>query len=86
MHGRSIEKLAGDLHHERHVLAPGAVVRIGDVLLAGDLAFARGDDAVGVHVRSVERAVAAVRGDVHERAVVVVDRDPAKLRRGRRRR
>ena len=56
-------------------LLPRAVVGVGEVLDAGDLAFAQRRVAVDVDVRAVERAVAAVGGDVDDRAVVVADRE-----------
>jgi hypothetical protein len=63
----------GQLHHQR-----GAVEQ-GQVLVAGDLAFAQRVLAREVDVRAVEDAVAAGRAHVGERAVVGVDRAAAQL-------
>src|ERR1019366_3864464 len=73
-----------DLHDQRHVLRSGSVVGVGEILVARDLAFVRRRVAVDVDVRSIERAVAAIRTVyVHQRPVVVVDRDLSQLGRGR---
>ena len=76
-----------DLHHEGNVLIAVPAAGEGEILCAEDPALrvggGRGDQ------RPVEPAVAAAIGDVDQGAVVVVDRQGAKLfrrRRGRQRR
>ena len=56
-----------------------AVVHIGNVFGAGNLAFAGSDHAFGIDVRAIEGAVAAASRDVKDRAVVVEDGDFAQL-------
>ena len=68
---------SGNLRHQSNVLRAGAVVGVGDVLDAGDLALGGGHVAIGVDVGPVERAVAPIGIDVDQRAVVVVDGEPA---------
>ena len=72
-----------DLHHHGDVALATAALLVGDVFVAGDLSFACRDGAVRRHVRSVERAVAAARRRVDQRAIVVVDREPAQFLRSR---
>ena len=76
-----------NLHHHRDVELARAIVGVGEVLGARDLAFAQGVGA-GRCRCSGQRASRSrpSRVDVDERAVVVVDREPAQFRgrRGRR--
>ena len=80
----ALAERCGDLHHQRDVQLPAAVVRIGDVLGAGDLAFAQRVGAGQVDVRTVQRAEAPLGIHVEQGAIVVVDREPSQLRRRRR--
>ncbi len=73
-----------DLHHHRNVLPAAAVVGIGQILDAGDLALAAGDVALRVDVGPVQRAVAARGADIDQRLVVAPDRVAAQLGAGRR--
>ncbi|GAA0807917.1 hypothetical protein GCM10009078_48510 [Cupriavidus gilardii] len=73
-----------DLHHHRDVLPAAAVVGVGQILDAGDLALAAGDIALRIDIGSVQRAVAARRADIDQRLVVAPDRIAAQLGAGRR--
>ena len=73
----------GNLRHQSHVLRAGAVVGVGDVLGACDLALGGERVAVDVDVGPVERAVTSAGIDIDQRSVVVVDREPAQLGRSR---
>ena len=71
-----------DLHHHRGVHLARALVVVRDRFLAGDLPFAQGIAALRIDVGAVEHAVATRGGRVHQRAVVLVDGQPAQLRGG----
>ena len=73
----------GDLHHQGRVDAPAPVVVVGEPLFTGDHALRRRRVPAGVDVRTVQRAVTSGDGDVHQRAVVRVDRPGPQLGRGR---
>ena len=79
----SIVERRGHLHHQRHVELGRAVVRVGHVLGACDLAFAEGVVAVDVDVRPVEGAKAALGVYLDQDAVIVVEGQPAQLGCGR---
>ncbi len=84
----------GNLDHHGDVDAAGPVVVVREPLFTRDAARIQRGRAVHVDIGAVEDAVAAIRGRVHERAVVVVDRPLSQLhgrrvrriREGRRRR
>ena len=77
--GRFRVEAVRHLHHHSDVFSARAVVGKGDELGAGNQALAQGVFALRVDVRAVEHAVAAARGEVHQRPIVVVDGQRAEL-------
>ena len=66
-------EVAGHLHHQGHVLATRAIVRVGQVLGAGNLAVSAKLCASLGHRGAIQAAEATCGGRVHDGAVVGVD-------------
>src|SRR5207244_5902736 len=71
-----------DLDHHGDVLGAGTVVVVGEPLVAGDHSLPQRVVAAGVDVGTVEHAVTTAGGDIHQRAVVPVDRQRTEHRCG----